>query len=47
MLFKSTRSNEKATYTAAQVIKQGLADDGGLFVPESLPALSMQEILEL
>jgi len=33
MLFKSTRSCEKATKTAAQVIKQGLAEDGGLFVP--------------
>ena len=47
MYFKSTRSNEQATYTAAQVIKQGLAEDGGLFVPESIPALSMQEIVDL
>ena len=47
MFFKSTRSNEKAVATAAQVIKQGLADDGGLFVPESIPALTQQEIAEL
>ncbi len=47
MFFKSTRSNEKAVATAAQVIKQGLADDGGLFVPESIPALTEQEIAEL
>ena len=33
--------------TAAQVIKQGLADDGGLFVPESIPTLTLQEITEL
>ncbi len=47
MFYKSTRSNESAKATAAEVIKQGLADDGGLFVPESIPALSMQEIEEL
>ena len=47
MYFKSTRSLEKATMTAAQVIKQGLADDGGLFVPESIPTLTLQEITEL
>ena len=47
MFFKSTRSNEQATLTSAQVIKQGLADDGGLFIPESIPSLSMSEILDL
>lgn len=44
MFYKSTRSNEKAAKTAAEVIKQGLADDGGLFVPESVPTLSLKEI---
>ena len=44
MFFKSTRSNEKATATAAQVIKQGLAADGGLFVPDSIPALADNEL---
>jgi threonine synthase len=29
------------------VIKQGLANDGGLFVPESIPALSQDEITAL
>ncbi len=44
MLFKSTRSTQKATESAAQVIKQGLANDGGLFVPESIPSLTQDEI---
>lgn len=47
MFYKSTRSNETAKATAAQVIKQGLANDGGLFVPEALPTLSMDEIQAL
>ncbi|MBQ9805405.1 MAG: threonine synthase [Clostridia bacterium] len=47
MFYKSTRSNETAKATAAEVIKQGLANDGGLFVPESLPTLTMEEIQEL
>ena len=45
MRFISTRSKEKVS--GAEAIVKGLAADGGLFVPESLPALSMQEILEL
>ncbi len=44
MLYKSTRSQAPATHSAAQIIKQGLAADGGLFVPEEIPALSMAEI---
>ncbi|MBQ8415617.1 MAG: threonine synthase [Clostridia bacterium] len=44
MFYKSTRSAQKANATAAQVIKQGLAVDGGLFVPESIPSLTMDEI---
>ena len=47
MLFKSTRSTQKATESAAQVIKLGLADDGGLFVPESIPTLTKDEITAL
>ena len=41
MLYKSTRSQTEATYSAAQIIKQGLADDGGLFVPDTIPTLTM------
>ena len=44
MLYKSTRSQAAATHSAAQIIKQGLAADGGLFVPEEIPSLSMAEI---
>lgn len=47
MLYKSTRSQETATHSAAQIIKQGLAADGGLFVPETIPSLTMDEIKAL
>ena len=47
MKFYSTRDCDQKTYSAAQVIKQGLADDGGLFVPESVPTLSEQDIQKL
>ena len=38
----STRGNTKPV-TSAQAIKQGLADDGGLFMPETIPALTEQD----
>ena len=38
LLYKSTRDAEK-TVTASQAILKGLADDGGLFVPVSIPKL--------
>ena len=44
MLYKSTRSTGTANYSAAQVIKQGLADDGGLFVPDSIPTINSYDI---
>lgn len=47
MKFQSTRDANKVKLSAAQVIKQGLADDGGLFVPEKIPSLSKDEILEI
>ena len=47
MNFQSTRDNAKAPYSASQVIKQGLANDGGLFVPDSIPTLSNEELLEI
>ncbi len=46
MNFKSTRGTG-ATVSAAQAIKQGLADDGGLYVPESLPVLTDADFTEL
>ncbi len=40
LVYRSTRSTEK-TVTASQAILKGLADDGGLFVPEQLPKLDV------
>ena len=36
--YHSTR-NKSERVTASQAILKGLADDGGLFVPETLPVL--------
>ncbi len=47
MKYFSTRDIEKNKFDAAQVIKQGLASDGGLFVPETLPTITENEIYEL
>ncbi len=44
MKFQSTRDQSAAKFSAAEVIKKGLAADGGLFVPESIPTLSFDEI---
>ncbi len=40
LLYRSTR-NSSDTVTASQAILKGLADDGGLFVPEQIPALDV------
>ena len=47
MFYKSTRSTDAASVSAAQAIKQGLANDGGLFVPESIPQLSEADLKSL
>ena len=47
MKFQSTRDANKTKYSAAQVIKQGLADDGGLFVPDEIPTLTEKELAEI
>ena len=47
MNYFSTRDASKQTISAAMAIKQGLANDGGLFVPESIPTLTKDEILDL
>ena len=45
MLYYSTRDTErKIAKTSAQVIKQGIAEDGGLFMPESIPQISLDYI---
>lgn len=47
MKYFSTRDAAQTKFDSAQVIKQGLAADGGLFVPESIPTLSQAEIEDL
>ena len=42
MKYVSTRGTE-FKYTSAQAIKQGIAPDGGLFVPESIPKLTLDD----
>ena len=43
MKYYSTRDNSLQK-TSMEVIKQGLSAEGGLFVPESIPAVSMEEL---
>lgn len=43
MLYRSTR-DKTIKIESAQTIKTGLSKDGGLFVPESLPAVSEKDI---
>ena len=45
LFYRSTRSKDEKV-TASQAILQGLAQDGGLFVPESIPRLdkSLEEL---
>ena len=38
--YKSTR-NSNISVTASEAVLKGLADDGGLFVPDSIPALDV------
>ena len=45
LMYNSTR-NKQETVTASQAILKGLANDGGLFVPDSIPALD-KDIAEL
>ena len=47
MMFFSTRDSEKKLFKASEVIKNGLAADGGLFVPDSIPAVSLEDISNL
>lgn len=47
MKYYSTRDQKQTKFDSAQVIKQGLAADGGLFVPEQLPTVTEEEIKKL
>ncbi|MDD6484114.1 MAG: threonine synthase [Clostridiales bacterium] len=46
MQYQSTR-DKSIKVTAAEAIKQGLSTEGGLFVPDSFPSVSLEEIEEL
>lgn len=46
MQYQSTR-NKSIAISSAQAIKQGLSEEGGLFVPDSIPQVSLDEIGEL
>ena len=47
MMYQSTRDPAHKKYSAAEVIKMGLAPDGGLFIPETIPALTAEDISTL
>ena len=48
ILYHSTRDSKKTeSLSSAAAIKQGLASDGGLFVPESLPTVSEESVKAL
>ena len=46
MNYKSTRDSG-LNVTSAQAIAQGISADGGLFIPESIPQMSMDELKSL
>ena len=46
MQYQSTR-DKSISVSSAQAIKQGLSAEGGLFVPESFPSVSLDEIKSL
>lgn len=46
MEYISTRGDQ-TRFSAAQVIKQGIAPDGGLFVPVDIPKLAMSDFKEM
>ena len=46
MQYQSTRDFHK-TVSSAQAIAQGICEDGGLFVPQSIPKLSWQDLEQM
>ena len=46
MNYVSTRS-DKSFFTASQAITKGISPEGGLFIPEKLPQLSLNDIKEI
>ena len=46
MNYVSTRGYDR-NYTSAEAIITGIAPDGGLFVPDSIPAITKDELAEM
>ena len=46
MNYQSTR-NSKISISSAEAIKRGISEEGGLFVPETIPAMTSDEIYSL
>ena len=46
MLFHSTRGKDR-NKTFEEVLMQGLANDGGLFMPDNWPQVDLEEIKKL
>src|SRR6266699_2196971 len=44
--YKSTRGNKKL-FTFSETLLKGIAQDGGLFVPEKIPMFSLQDLKRL
>ncbi len=45
-MYKSTRDNNKK-YSFSEVLLKGIADDGGLFIPEKIPKLTLNQLTQL
>ena len=45
MKYVSTRQLHSNTFTFEEVVLQGLASDGGLYVPESIPQVSLNTLI--
>ena len=46
MIYRSTRNNN-VEVTSAEAIAQGISVDGGLFIPDEIPAITLDEIKKL
>ena len=47
MKYVSTRDKNAVGVESAYAIKSGLAKDGGLYMPERIPRISYEEIIDL
>src|SRR5258708_5085270 len=47
IFYTSTRGNDKNKYSFSQAIQKGIAQDGGLLVPETIPRISLKDLKNL